>query len=173
MLSSRLQELKSEIDKCLIDAKTGLHNAVGLLYLIDAFLTQHKRYEDNWAMITFNVNRSLLISKSRSLTQDEIDTAVAKLLKGACRRSDILSFWGDATFCILTRVFEGDDVIMFTEKILKLLKNVPVEGDTIEIKAYFAITFSTYSDTPEKFLKRSFETLQNAIESRERILIGI
>ncbi len=173
MLSFPNQDLRDEINRCLIDTKTHLNNATGMFYLIDNLLKQHQRYEDNWALLTFSVNKEFVSCDLEQISQDEIDKLTASTLKNICRSSDILSFCGDAIFCILTRVFEGDDMVMFAEKILRNLKNLTFNNSRVEINARFGITFSKYKDTTEEFINRSFSSLSKALQTQEKIVVGI
>ncbi len=172
MLSFPLKDLRKNRSDCFESPYSGLHNAVGLYYLVENFLKQHERYEENWAILVFSTDRDF-VSSSCAIGQDEIDAAVASTLVRICRRSDVLSYCDSGLFCILTRVFEGDDMVMFARKILRYLEEMEYNDCKLTVAAKFGITFSKFSDTAETFMERAFEALKKATETKEEIVIKI
>ncbi len=167
------KELDSRTKECFIDDKTGLNNSLGLNYLVTHILKQHKRYEENWSLVAFDASKEKFARlECDNLSQKDIDLAVSKMLTAICRNSDILSYCGNSVFCILSRVFEGDDTVKFANKILKHLKNLEYKNCKIEVNAKFGITFSKYEDNAENFFLRVQNALQKAQDSKEIVVVG-
>ncbi|AEA33672.1 GGDEF domain-containing protein [Hippea maritima] len=168
---------KRDLDKIEKDlkSKNTLNNKSALYFLIDHILTQHQRYEENYSLIMFeskigkNVDSSCI-----ELKQDKIDKIVADKLKSVCRKSDMLFHCDDGFFCILTRVFEGDDTVMFCKKLDKHLSNLEYDDDCrLSIDLKFGVTFSKDKDTVEAFSQRAFEALSKAGEVSEKIIVKV
>jgi len=161
-----------KLNKGLIDPNTQLYNKTALYFLMSHMLLQHERYEDNYSFIIFDCSTNHSVrSNCNSLSQSQVDRVVAKRLKHICRRSDIIFHCDDGIFCILTRVFEGDDTVIFCEKITKNLKELESENCKIEVIPKYGITFSVANDTPEEFAQRSYDALNKALEKKENIII--
>ncbi len=161
-----------KLNKDLIDQNTQLYNKTALYFLMNHILLQHERYEENYSFIIFDCSKDHSVrSNCPDITQDQIDKAVADKLKKICRRSDILFHCDDGVFCILTRVFEGDDTVLFCEKITRNLKDLNHQDCSLEVKPKYGITFSKINDTPEDFAQRSYDALKKALEKEEDIVI--
>ncbi|WP_035586945.1 GGDEF domain-containing protein [Hippea jasoniae] len=166
---------KEDLDKIkrdFLDPLTGLNNKSSLFYITQHILRQFERYEENWSMIIFSAKKDENIRIDCSdISQNEIDKAIAEKLKEITRRSDILFRCSDGIFCILTRVFEGDDIVMFCNKIKNHLLQLKKDGCSLEIKPKFGITFSKMPDTTESFAERSFDALNKAIKENQDIVV--
>ncbi len=174
MLFFQTKELNDKKKECFIDNKTGLNNTVGMLYLLENLHHQFERYEENWSFMIFLADINENVSSGCSdITQKDINLAISQLLKDICRTSDIIAFCEDNKFCILTRVFEGDDTVEFANKILKNLKSVNFNNCTLDINAKFGITFSKHGDDIESFVSRAEDALKKAIEADENIVLGV
>ncbi|WP_022670488.1 GGDEF domain-containing protein [Hippea alviniae] len=165
------QEDLDRLEKALKNETTGLYNKSTLYLLMDNILKQHERYEENWSFILMDCSLERISSSCEALKQEQVDKAVAEKLKSICRKSDILFYCENGLFCILTRVFEGDDTVKFCEKLSKNLKELNAEGCIIDIMPKFGITFSKLNDTPEAFSQRSYDALNKAISTKEDILV--
>ncbi len=173
MQSSQLKDLDKKVNECFIDKKTGLNNATGLYYLMKNLHKQYERYEENWSFIIFNTDiHKYVNSNCSNLVQDDIDIITSDILKKICRDSDILSFCEGGKFCILTRVFEGDDTIKFARKILKNLTDTDYNGCRVSINAKFGVTFSKNEDTPKKIMERAQKALLKSENTNENIVLS-
>ncbi len=174
MLFFQVKESYEKKKECFRDKVTGLNNSVGLLYLMENLHNQFERYEENWSFMVFSCDVNENVSTSCSnVTQKEVNVAISDVLKNICRTSDIIAFCEDDKFCILTRVFEGDDTVEFANKILRNLKNINFKDCLLNINAKFGITFSKNGDTIESFVSRAQNALQKAIETEENIVLGV
>ena len=173
MQFSQVQELNSRIEECFLDKKTRLNNIVGLIYLMRNLQKQFERYEENWSFIMFNTDiKRYIRTNCDDLSQEDVNLAAADILRTICRESDIISICNDSRFCILTRVFEGDDMIQFADKILKHLSGIEHNGCKIDINAKFGITFSKHNDTVENFIERAELALKKAESTQESIVLS-
>lgn len=166
---------QTDLDKLkesLIDEETGLYNKTALYFLMHHILVQHERYEENYSFIIMDcATDGSVRSNCKSIPQKIVDKVVAEKLKSICRKSDILFRCDNGIFCILARVFEGDDTVMFCEKLTRNLKELEAGECTIEVKPKYGITFSKINDTPEKFAERSYSALKKAKEKGNPIVI--
>ncbi len=169
----QIEELDKAIEQCFIDKTTKLNNLTGLSYIATHILKQHKRYEENWSLVVFDTNIEKYVrAECDNINQTDINLAVAKTLTDICRQSDILAFCGNSTFCILSRVFEGDDTVRFANKILKHITNIQYKDCKIEINTQFGITFSKYEDSTQNFFKRAESALLKAQSSKESVVVS-
>ncbi len=174
MLFFQTKDLDNKIKECFIDKNTGLNNGTGLMYLMENMHHQYERYEENWSFIMFEANMEKNIRSScLDITQKDINKAVSSTLRKICRNSDIIAFCGNNKFCILTRVFEGDDIVRFANKILKNLKNIYFKDCIIDINSKFGITFSKHLDTLDSFISRAEIALKKAMETKENIVLEV
>ncbi|WP_025209752.1 GGDEF domain-containing protein [Hippea sp. KM1] len=166
-----------DLDKIEKDLKSenGLNNKSALYFLINHILTQHQRYEENYSLIMFECKVGENVdSKCSELNQKRLDGLVADKLRSICRKSDVLFHCSDGFFCILTRVFEGDDTIMFCKKIDKNLSSLNYDDDCkINLDLKFGITFSKDKDTVESFSQRAFEALKKAKGVSEKVIVKV
>ncbi len=161
-----------KLEKDLIDKNTQLYNKTALYFLMNHILLQHERYEENYSFIIFDCSKEHSVrSNCKDMSQSVIDKAIAEKLKKICRRSDILFHCSEGIFCILTRVFLGDDTVLFCEKITRNFEYLGNEDCTLEVKPKYGITFSKMDDTPESFAQRSWDALNRAIDEEEIIVI--
>ncbi len=166
---------QADLDKLkrdLIDEETGLYNKTALYFLMHHILVQHERYEENYSFIIMDcaVNERVR-SNCKSIPQKIVDKVIAEKLTSVCRKSDVLFRCENGMFCILARVFEGDDTVLFCEKLTRNLKKLTAGECIIEVRPKFGITFSKINDTPEKFAERSYNALQKAKEKDNPIVI--
>ncbi len=161
-----------KIERDLIDQNTQLYNKTALYFLMNHILLQHERYEENYSFIVFDCLKDHSVrSNCKDINQSLIDKVIAEKLKKICRRSDILFHCGEGIFCILTRVFLGDDTVLFCEKITNKFEDLGDEKCSLEIKPKYGLTFSKINDTPESFAQRSWDALNRALEKKELIVI--
>ncbi len=160
------------LNETLIDKNTGLFNKTALYFLMKHILTQHERYEENYSFIIMNCSvENRIRSNCPTVSQDLVDKSISDRLREICRRSDILFHCSPGIFCILTRVFEGDDTVLFCEKITRNLKELHAENCKLEVKPKYGITFSKTNDKPEGLAQRSYEALKKAIDGEKDIVI--
>ncbi len=157
-------------EECFTDKTTHLNNITGLSYLVKHILKQHKRYEENWSLVAILIDYK---HNCASINQDKIYIKTAEILKNICRDSDILTFCSNSTFCILSRVFEGDDTARFAQKIKKHLQKIELNGCTINSDIKFGITFSRYNDTASNIFTRIERALNKAHEIQNDIVVEI
>ncbi len=170
----RIEDLEDKKKECFIDKKTGLNNGVGLLYLMENLHNQYERYEENWSFMVFRADIDSDVSSSCSdISQNDVNVAISNVLKSICRNSDIIAFCESGYFCILTRVFEGDDTVEFANKILKNLKGVRYKDCVMDINAKFGITFSKHKDSVESFVSRAQKALEKAVDADENIALSV
>ncbi len=161
-----------KLKKDLIDGETGLYNKEALYLLMNHILAQHERYEENYSFIIMDCKAEESVrSNCKSIPQKIVDRVIAEKLKSICRKSDILFHCDNGVFCILARVFEGDDTVMFCEKLTRHFKELEAGECTIEVKPKYGITFSKINDTPERFAERSYTALKRAKEKGNYIVI--
>ncbi len=143
--------------RCFLDKITGLNNKTGMKYLLGNLIKQHKRYEDNWALILLTIKDEEKLTKT--LKNNAAIKAVAQKLNSSCRTSDILFYLGDYYFCILTRVFDKNDTDEFIAKIRNNIDNVLKIGNNINFASEYGTAFMTYNDSAESMLNRAFYSL--------------
>jgi diguanylate cyclase (GGDEF)-like protein len=167
----QIKDYKGEKEACFKDKKTNLNNTVGLNYLLEHILKQHKRYEENWSLIVLDADIGYAKTDCKDIAQDEIDKVIAETLKEVCRNSDILAYLGNAKFCVLSRVFEGDDTVRFADKLLKYLKQLENNNCKIEMEARVGITFTKYEDNAEDVFERLDKALAQANKTDKSIVV--
>jgi diguanylate cyclase (GGDEF)-like protein len=168
----QIKDYKGEKEACFKDKITNLNNAVGLIYLLEYILKQHKRYEENWSLIVLDTDIEHVKTDCKDTTaQDEIEKVVADALRKTCRNSDILAYLGSAKFCVLSRVFEGDDTVRFADKLLKHLKQLEYKSCKIEIEVKAGITFTKYEDNAEDVFERLDKALVQANKTDKNIVV--
>ncbi len=167
------QEELDKLEETLKDKTTGLYNKQTLYLLMDNLLKQHERYEENWSFILMDCSLERVSSSCKDLMQDQLDKAIGKKLTAICRKSDMLFYCDKGLFCILTRVFEGDDTVKFCEKLSRNLKELNVNGCVVDVMPKFGITFSKLSDSAESFSQRSYDALKKALSAKEDILVQV
>ncbi len=160
-----------KIRQAFIDDETGLNNKTGLVYLLDNFLIQYERYEENISLIIFDADIKYARS-SDNINQSDINLATADMLKRICRRSDLIFFLGGSFFAILTRVLNGDDMVDFSNKILKYMKNLKHNDKNIELNAKFGITFSKNGDSVDNMMERALSAIDRAKGVENNIVVN-
>lgn len=143
--------------KCFIDKITGLNNKTGMKYLLDNFIKQHKRYEDNWALILLAIRDEG--NMAQTLKEHALIQAAAQKLNSFCRTSDILFYLGDYYFCILTRVFDEDNIDEFIAKIRNNIDKILKIGNNMNFASEYGTAFMKYNDSAESMLNRAFYSL--------------
>jgi len=143
--------------ECFTDKITGLNNKTGMKYLLDNFIKQYERYEDNWVLILLTIKNEK--KWDQTLKKDTIIQTVAQKLSTLCRKSDIIFYLYDYYFCILTRVFNQNNVDEFIMKIQNNLGKIFKIGNDTSLALKYGTAFMKYNDSAENMLKRAFYSM--------------
>ncbi len=145
--------------ECFTDKITGLNNKTGMKYLLDNFIKQYERYEDNWVLILLTIENKN--KWDQKLKKDVILQTVAQKLSSFCRKSDTIFYLYDYYFSILTRAFSQNNVDEFIIRIENNLGNIFKISNDVSLDLRYGIAFMRYNDSVESMLKRAFYSMMS------------
>ncbi|MBU3184791.1 sensor domain-containing protein [Clostridium estertheticum] len=129
------------------DALTEIPNRGFFMYQFEKILNQSKANKNKFAVLIFDVDKFKLINDIHGHNAgDEVLKQVAKRLKEAVRRTDIIGRFGGDEFLVIQPFIKGkEDILMIADRILKFV-NKPVKWNNVNLDVHISIGITIYPD---------------------------
>lgn len=158
-------------EQAVTDELTGLHNRKAYQENITELIAQYKRYQTPFCLMMFDIDFFKSINDTYGhQTGDNVLVALASLVKGMIRESDLVFRVGGEEFIILFPHTKLEQAEFSAEKIRKSVQSDLRIIEEREITVSIGLVEMSASDTENLLYKRADEYLYQAKESgRNRV----